>query len=348
MKLAIVIPFFNEEKYIEKTLVSYVPLFRKLPHPFFVLVDNNSIDNTRRIITTFQSQHPEINITLVTEIRKGVHYARKTGLDAAVKLKPDIIISTDADTVLQRDAVGDLLSELIRFFHSRSTVFVGEGSIDPRLYVQRLVYLGEFVMTKRAIWRLYYKIFGPYFFGAFFGLKTEFYRTLIPYYHPERLPGYGEDVVLSRIAYYMGGRFMVSSASFIRTSARRFTNDPVGWIIGERVHDFRVRAPKGAPQLLRTTQTYIHNHKEDVVAMIRKNTSEMTWMFFKETVRFCRETGARSPRAFRAVKNFLTIFNIQSSMFRLEDCSAELRRVHRQYGKNADAIIHRYLRQRTQ
>ena len=343
MKIAVAIPFYNEETQIEKTLLSYLPLFRKFPSSVFVLVDNNSTDNTIRVVQSFRSGNANVEVVLGYEKRQGVHFARKTALDLSATLKPDIIISTDADTVIRRSAADTLLSELARFGRSRYTVFAGEGSIDFRLYVTRLVYLGEFVGMRRRIWKLYYKLFGPYFFGAFFGLKTEFYRTLVPYYHPERLPGYGEDVMLSHIAFFMGGKFKISAGSPVMTSARRFVGDPLAWITGERLHDFRGTAPGSTGQLLHLTQTYVEKHRHEVLTLIWENTRETAWLFFEETIQFCRENGFHSPRALRAVKNFLTLFKIQSTVARIQNQQGELHRVHREYVKNADGIIRRYL-----
>lgn len=91
MKLSIVIPAHNEEKYLPRCLKS----LKNQTYKNFeiIVVDNVSTDKTSAIAKQFGT-------TVIHESKKGVGAARKAGLAVA---KGDIIISTDADCTFPSD-----------------------------------------------------------------------------------------------------------------------------------------------------------------------------------------------------------------------------------------------------
>lgn len=91
--ISVVIPAYNEEKNIAKTLESLTKQIASQPFEV-VVVDNNSTDRTAAIATTFMNQ---LNLTVIHEKQPGRGAARAAGFAAATG---DIICSTDADTVL--------------------------------------------------------------------------------------------------------------------------------------------------------------------------------------------------------------------------------------------------------
>lgn len=91
MKLSLVIPVFNEEKYIKGCLES-VKKLRVMPDEVIV-VDNNCTDKTIEIVRTFSF------VTVIHEKKQGMIAARNAGFNAA---KGDIIARCDADTHLPR------------------------------------------------------------------------------------------------------------------------------------------------------------------------------------------------------------------------------------------------------
>lgn len=91
--ISVIIPAYNEEEYIGKTLESLVR--QKDAPPFEVIVvDNASTDGTSKVAHSFADR---LKIRVIAEKRKGRGAARKTGFDAA---KGYILFSTDADTIL--------------------------------------------------------------------------------------------------------------------------------------------------------------------------------------------------------------------------------------------------------
>lgn len=87
--VSVVIPAFNEEKFIEKTLLSLKSqnFEGKLE---IIVVDNNSTDDTAKIAKRMGAK-------VVFENRKGVQFARQAGFRAA---HGTFIASTDADCIL--------------------------------------------------------------------------------------------------------------------------------------------------------------------------------------------------------------------------------------------------------
>lgn len=88
MKLSVVIPAYNEEKYIGSCLESLIDKAGDSIYEIIV-VDNASTDNTAAIARKFPG------VRVVKESRKGLTRARQAGLMAA---KGDLIAYIDADT----------------------------------------------------------------------------------------------------------------------------------------------------------------------------------------------------------------------------------------------------------
>jgi glycosyltransferase involved in cell wall biosynthesis len=88
-RISLVIPAYNEEAYIAQCLQA--ALGQAEPFYEIIVVDNNSTDNTARIARSFK------NVTVITEKRQGVVFARSKGFDTA---RGDIIARIDVDTRL--------------------------------------------------------------------------------------------------------------------------------------------------------------------------------------------------------------------------------------------------------
>lgn len=89
-KISIVVPIFNGEATLNKCL-SWL-LNQDYPRYEIIAVDNNSSDETKKIITDMASNFPKI--IYVFEEKKGRGVARNTGLRAA---SGEIIVTTDVD-----------------------------------------------------------------------------------------------------------------------------------------------------------------------------------------------------------------------------------------------------------
>lgn len=91
MKVSVVIPAYNEEKYIGKCLQSILNQTEKPDE--IIVVDNNCTDRTVEIAQ-------KLGARIVKEKTKGITAARNAGFEAA---KYEIIARTDADTIVPDD-----------------------------------------------------------------------------------------------------------------------------------------------------------------------------------------------------------------------------------------------------
>ncbi len=91
MKLSVIIPAYNEEKFIERCLKS---VFENIPEVTEVIVvDNNSTDKTSEIANKLSLQFPKIKV--IKETNKGTNKARQRGFEEA---KGELLVFIDADT----------------------------------------------------------------------------------------------------------------------------------------------------------------------------------------------------------------------------------------------------------
>lgn len=91
--LSVVVPTFNEEEVIGECLER---LSRQLDHILeVVVVDNNSTDKTADIVATFTERFSEI--TMISEPRQGLVFARNAGLDASTG---PMVARIDSDTLV--------------------------------------------------------------------------------------------------------------------------------------------------------------------------------------------------------------------------------------------------------
>jgi glycosyltransferase involved in cell wall biosynthesis len=102
-KVSIVIPAYNEEKLLPQTLESLSN--QKFNYPFeIIVVDNASTDNTGQIASSW-------GVKVIHEKKKGITYARQKGL---LESKGEIIISTDADTIFEKDWFNNLVKPFFK------------------------------------------------------------------------------------------------------------------------------------------------------------------------------------------------------------------------------------------
>lgn len=91
MKVSVVIPAYNEERYIGRCLKSLKNL--TVPADEIIVVDNNSTDKTSEIAQSFGTK-------VVLEKKQGITPARNKGFEST---KYEIIARCDADSIIQND-----------------------------------------------------------------------------------------------------------------------------------------------------------------------------------------------------------------------------------------------------
>lgn len=102
MKISVVIPAYNEEDYLPKTLASIGKLKRKPDE--LIIVDGGSSDRTGQIAKARGAK-------VLSVKRKTIGYARQQGLLAATG---DIVACTDADDILPSDWLEKIEEALTR------------------------------------------------------------------------------------------------------------------------------------------------------------------------------------------------------------------------------------------
>lgn len=100
--LSIIIPAYNEEKYIRPCLQSVFAL-KKISDCEVIVVNNASTDGTEFIV---KNNFPEVK--LINEPRKGLTIAYNRG---AKEAKGEILVFVDADVVLPKDHLEKILKE---------------------------------------------------------------------------------------------------------------------------------------------------------------------------------------------------------------------------------------------
>ena len=106
MKISVIVPVYNQEKYIGRCLDSI--LGQSLEDIEVILVDDGSTDSTPEILHSYQQKDPRITILQQQNLYAGV--ARNNGLAAA---QGDYAIFWDSDDYFAEDALESLYREII-------------------------------------------------------------------------------------------------------------------------------------------------------------------------------------------------------------------------------------------
>lgn len=148
MKISLVIPVYNEEKYIKNCLQAIVNQIQKPDE--VIIVNNNSQDNTLKIIAGFLKKLP---LKIINEKNKGTVFARNKGFNLA---SGEIIVRTDADTKHK----SDWLYQIKKNFSEKKIdaltgpVIFYDLPLPSSFYSKILIYLFK-ILTG------YYPLFGP-------------------------------------------------------------------------------------------------------------------------------------------------------------------------------------------
>ena len=107
IRLSIIVPFYNVEKYIEQCIRSLYD--QDIPKEEYevICVDDCSPDGSRAIVERLQKEYPNLQL-LIHERNKKLGGARNTGLKAA---QGDYIWFVDSDDYLMPNVVQTLLAE---------------------------------------------------------------------------------------------------------------------------------------------------------------------------------------------------------------------------------------------
>lgn len=150
MKISFVVPAYNEEAYLPRTLAAILAQTANAPCETEIIVVNNaSTDRTREVALRFPG------VRVVDEPQKGLTHARQAGLNASTG---DLIANVDADSIL----TGGWIEKILRAFERNPRLVALSGpfiyyDLTPRQsFLVKLYYMAAFMayLTNRYVLRV--------------------------------------------------------------------------------------------------------------------------------------------------------------------------------------------------
>lgn len=106
-KISVVIPVYNREKIVLRTLECLS--LQNTRNFTLILVDNNSQDNSLAVITDWAKKNKDIDCLICTEQTPGASAARNAGLR---RVATEYVMFFDSDDVMDYDHISSVLSEI--------------------------------------------------------------------------------------------------------------------------------------------------------------------------------------------------------------------------------------------
>ena len=103
---SVIVPAYNEEESIHKTLVSLCNVAYPQEKMEIIVVNDGSTDNTKNIVEEFIREHPTRNIMLINQENKGKGKAMNKGLEKAAG---EFFACLDADSFVAQNALEVML-----------------------------------------------------------------------------------------------------------------------------------------------------------------------------------------------------------------------------------------------
>jgi glycosyltransferase involved in cell wall biosynthesis len=213
-KVSVLIPSFNEEKYIGKTLEAIMQ--QNYPHFEVIVVNNNSTDNTAEVVKTFIAANAgAASITsLLHEIRQGTNHARECGRKNATGA---IIAQLDADCIPAKNWI----SQGVRILQKNKTVAV----TGPYDYFDSIFFRRKLSLFAQVIFYPFINVIAQLFkrggiiIGGNSFIKADILNRVGGY--NVDLTFYGDDIeIAKRIIPF--GKIIYSNKLVLKTSSRRF------------------------------------------------------------------------------------------------------------------------------
>jgi glycosyltransferase involved in cell wall biosynthesis len=214
--VTVVIPAYNEEKTIVRTLNSMCQ--NKTSYSVeIIVVNNNSRDNTANLVE-------KCGVKCVLETKQGIMHARNCGLAHA---RGRYIINADADTIYPNNWIQALIDPLEN--NSKTAVSYGRYSFLPEKNTTRLTYfLYESVADISRRINKYFKDEAVNVYGCCSAFHKEHALQVDGYSHP---PGATEDGYLALKIRNKGfGKLFYAKRALVWTTDRRIHIDGGLWV----------------------------------------------------------------------------------------------------------------------
>ncbi len=160
MKVGIVIPAYNEERRIEKTLKEYLAYFdkiervKKIKYKLLVSV-NATTDNTLNIVKKYVKKNKNLNYINLVEGGKG--NAVIQGFKYFIKEKYDLIGFVDADLATKPEQFNELIKSINGYDGIIADRYIKGSIVNPKPTIARKTASRIFNMAIRSILLLPYR-----------------------------------------------------------------------------------------------------------------------------------------------------------------------------------------------
>lgn len=137
MKISIIIPAYNEEQRIKRTLETYIQFFNKqdLNYELLVVINGTS-DSTPQIVKALQQSMPQIAMIEISPGGKGL--AITEGFKNALERQNDLIGFVDADMATSPQAFYDLIKNINGYDAIIASRYMpGAVVTPPRPFIKR-------------------------------------------------------------------------------------------------------------------------------------------------------------------------------------------------------------------
>jgi len=167
MKISIIIPAYNEERRIKRTLLAYNQFFNEVKKRGdfefeFVVVLNGCKDNTLGVVHEVSEQIGNIIIIDLPQAGKG--YAIKSGFADALTRDNDLIGFVDADMATAPEAFDDLILNIGEYDGIIASRYMeGAQVYPPRPWIKRW---GSRLIYESLVWLLFGLKYGDLQCGA--------------------------------------------------------------------------------------------------------------------------------------------------------------------------------------
>lgn len=212
--VAIIIPAYNEEETIARCLESCIA--QTSPANEIIVINNNSIDDTAKIVKKFQRDHPDQTIRLLNETTQGITATRNHGFDHA---KSEVLGRIDADSTITPDWV-----QAVRNTFRDKDVAASTGPVQ--YYDMPLVDLGLRVDEK--IRNALYKMAKDhrFLFGSNMAIRASVWQKVGGMTNRDQSDELHEDIDLALVLFENGYEVTYDSKMIGAMSARRLEDSP--------------------------------------------------------------------------------------------------------------------------
>jgi glycosyltransferase involved in cell wall biosynthesis len=157
MKISLVIPAYNEERRISKTLEGYYDFFKNLKKQGvldfeIIVVINNTTDRTENIVKEYSKKYKEIKYLNFKQGGKG--FAIIEGFKEALNAKSDLIGFTDADMATGPEAFYWLIRDINSYDGAIASRSVKSSSVKMSLK-RRITHKGFNFLTRSILFLPY-------------------------------------------------------------------------------------------------------------------------------------------------------------------------------------------------